>query len=765
MHDLKFLRNHRERVEAGVALKGMTVDLGRFYGIEERRLDLLHESEQLKARRNAVTQEVGALRQSGQPADELIRQSRQLGDRIKELDVELKTLEEQSAELAAWIPNLPHETTPPGRDATQNQVVRAWGEPPAFGFEPQPHWDLATGLGLLDFARAPRIAGAGFLLFTGRGARLERALVNFMLDLHTTRHGYVEVSPPHVVRRAALFGTGQLPKLEGDMYHIGEDDLFLNPTAEVPVTNIYRDEILEPGVVPVNLTAYCASYRREAGAYGADTRGMVRVHQFDKVELVKIVPPATSYEEHERLARDVADVFEALELPYRQVLLCSGDLSLRRRQVLRLRGLGAGREGLARVLVVLELRGLPGAPHEPALPPRGGRQGRAPAHAERLRGGAAPHLRGAAREPPDRRGHGARPGGAASVPRRPRGDRGRGVMSGPPPAMPRFRRTGGYVLRATAFVGSLLLVVSVFLFTQQTIRRLTTEVQTTSRLLARFLAAATWQAARDPELQRITREVIGNLDFPVIITDVEGFPRAWRKTPVHPDLVPVASIDSLRDSLPLSPVIRARIEQLQAEVVRLDRLNPPVPMTQLFTDVPLGAVHYGEPAALGLLRWMPYATVTGVLLLLGLGFWGLASLRSAEKRTIWVGMARETAHQLGTPLSSLMGWVELLRGHAEAAPAGVDGGRAADRAGGDARPRWSATWTASTRWRSASVTSARPRTCSSRRWRRWCARRCSTCAGGCRTTRAASCCASATRRCRPSTSTPSWSSGRSRTCW
>ena len=244
-------------------------------------------------------------------------------------------------------------------------------------------------------------------------------------------------------------------------------------------------------------------------------------------------------------------------------------------------------------------------------------------------------------------------------------------MSGPPPAMPRFRRTGGYVLRATAFVGSLLLVVSVFLFTQQTIRRLTTEVQTTSRLLARFLAAATWQAARDPELQRITREVIGNLDFPVIITDVEGFPRAWRKAPVHPDLVPVASIDSLRDSLPLSPVIRARIERLQAEVVRLDRLNPPVPMTQLFTDVPLGAVHYGEPAALGLLRWMPYATVTGVLLLLGLGFWGLASLRSAEKRTIWVGMARETAHQLGTPLSSLMGWVELLRGHAEAAPAGV----------------------------------------------------------------------------------------------
>lgn len=240
----------------------------------------------------------------------------------------------------------------------------------------------------------------------------------------------------------------------------------------------------------------------------------------------------------------------------------------------------------------------------------------------------------------------------------------------PSPETPRFRRTGGYLLRTGAFLGSLLLVVSVFLFTQQAIRRLTAEVQTTSRLLARFLATATWPAAHDIELQNITREVIGNLDFPVIITDQAGYPRAWRRAPVHPDLVPAASIDSLRDSLPLSPVIRARIERLQAEVARLDRVNPPVPMFQLYTKTPLGAVHYGEPPALALLRWMPYVTVTGVLLLLGLGFWGLASLRSAEKRTIWVGMARETAHQLGTPLSSLMGWVELLRGHAEAAPPG-----------------------------------------------------------------------------------------------
>ena len=327
MLDLKFLRIHRDKVEAGLALKGMAVDLNRFYAIEEKRLALLHETEQLKARRNAASEEIAKQKKAGHAAEAEIAEMRQVGDRIKALDSELKTLEEESEALSAWIPNLPHASVPPGHDAAQNIEVRSHGAKPKFGFEPRPHWDLATALGLLDFDRAPKIAGSGFLLFTGFGAKLERALIQFMLDFHVERHGYREVSPPHVVRRASLFGTGQLPKLEGDMYLVGEDDLFLNPTAEVPVTNIYRDEILEPGLVPANLTAYCASYRREAGTYGKDTRGMTRVHQFDKVELVKIVPPETSYEEHERLARDVADIFEALELPYRVMLLCSGDLS------------------------------------------------------------------------------------------------------------------------------------------------------------------------------------------------------------------------------------------------------------------------------------------------------------------------------------------------------------------------------------------------------------------------------------------------------
>jgi seryl-tRNA synthetase len=327
MHDLKFLRQNRDKVETGIALKGMTVDLDRFYAIEEQRLAILHETEQLKARRNAASEEIARRKRAGEDAQDEILAMREVGERVKALDAQLRTLEEESEALAAWIPNLPHASVPPGSGAEQNQQVRTWGEKPKFEFEPKPHWEIATRLGLLDFDRAAKIAGSGFLLFTGRGARLERALIQFMLDFHTTRHGYVEVSPPHVVRRAALFGTGQLPKLEGDMYHVGEDDLFLNPTAEVPVTNIYREEILEPGVLPRYLTAYCASYRREAGTYGKDTRGMIRVHQFDKVELVRIVPPETSYDEHEKLARDVASVFEALELPYRVMLLCSGDLS------------------------------------------------------------------------------------------------------------------------------------------------------------------------------------------------------------------------------------------------------------------------------------------------------------------------------------------------------------------------------------------------------------------------------------------------------
>ena len=327
MLDPKFLRQNRERVEAGVALKGANVDLDRYYALEEKRLALLHETEELKAQRNTASEQIASKKKSGEDASDEIAAMKSVSERIKSLDGELRTLQQESDQLAAWIPNLPHESVPAGRDASQNQEVRTWGEPKKFDFEPKPHWELATDLGLMDFERGAKIAGSGFLLFTGLGARLERALISFMLDFHTKNHGYKEVWTPHLARRAVMFGTGQLPKLEDDMYHVGEDDLFLNPTAEVPVTNIYREEILDPGMLPMKLTAWCASYRREAGAYGKDTRGMVRVHQFDKVELVKVVPPEKGYDELENLAQDVSDIFEALEIPYRVMLLCTGDLS------------------------------------------------------------------------------------------------------------------------------------------------------------------------------------------------------------------------------------------------------------------------------------------------------------------------------------------------------------------------------------------------------------------------------------------------------
>ena len=327
MLDAKFLRQNRERVEAGVAAKYADVDLASYYRLDDRRLEILREGERLKALRNRASEDIARKKKSGEDAAADIAAMREVSDRIKALDAELKPVEEQLEAIAATIPNLPHASVPPGRDERSNVLVRSHGEPRAFDFAPKPHWELATALGLLDFARAPKIAGSGFLLFTGRGARLERGLIQFMLDLHTRRHGYTEISPPHVVRREVLFGTGQLPKLEADMYHVEQDDLFLNPTAEVPVTNVFRDEILDPGQVPKRLTAYCASYRYEAGTYGRETRGMVRVHQFDKVELVRLALPERSYDEHEALARDVSAVFEALELPYRVMALCAGELS------------------------------------------------------------------------------------------------------------------------------------------------------------------------------------------------------------------------------------------------------------------------------------------------------------------------------------------------------------------------------------------------------------------------------------------------------
>ncbi len=326
MLDPKRIRAQIDLVREACKYKKTEVDLDRYLVREERRREILFQVEGLKAEKNRASEDIGKAKKAGKDAAEAVAAMKKVGDEIKALDSHLAEIEAELQTIQHWIPNIPHESVPRA-EADGNVVVRTVGTPRTFDFAPKPHWELATSLGLLDFERAGKIAGGGFLLFTGRGARLERALINFMLDFHTKHHGYTEVSPPHVVRRESLFGTGQLPKLEADMYALAGEDLFLNPTAEVPVTNIYQDEILEGSQLPIYLTAHCASYRREAGSYGRDTRGMIRVHQFDKVELVKFVRPETSYEEHEKLLKEAEAILAALELPYRVLLLAAGDLS------------------------------------------------------------------------------------------------------------------------------------------------------------------------------------------------------------------------------------------------------------------------------------------------------------------------------------------------------------------------------------------------------------------------------------------------------
>ncbi len=326
MLDLKRIRTETDRVREAIALKKTQADLDRYLILDEERRGLLVEAERLKHERNDVSEEIGRLKRAGKDAPDKVAAMKRVGEEIKVLDARIAELESDLEKILAWIPNVPHPSVPRAADAAGNIVVRESGSIREFGFKPKPHWELAESLGLLDFERAGKIAGAGFLLFTGRGARLERALIRFMIDSATQR-GYTEVWAPHLVRRECLFGTGQLPKLEEDMYRVKDEDLFLNPTAEVPITNIYREEILDGERLPIYHVGYCASYRREAGAYGRDTRGMIRVHQFDKVELVKFVRPETSYDEHEKLLADAEAVLDALELPHRVVLLAAGDLS------------------------------------------------------------------------------------------------------------------------------------------------------------------------------------------------------------------------------------------------------------------------------------------------------------------------------------------------------------------------------------------------------------------------------------------------------
>jgi seryl-tRNA synthetase len=326
MLDIKLIRENPDFVRDGLATRNSPVDIAEVLALDERRRAAITEADQLKNTRNDVSRQIGVLKKAGQDTSEIQRQTREIGEKIAALDNAVREIEAQQEKLMLAIPNLPHASVPRGRDAADNVVVRQWGQPRQFDFAPQDHVAIGERLGLFDFDRAARIAGAGFPLFTGLGARLERALIQFMLDMHTTRHGYTEIAPPHLVTTAAMTGTGQLPKMADDMYHASRDDLWLIPTAEVPVTNLYRDEIIR-APLPLKYVAYTPCFRREAGSAGKETRGLIRVHQFDKVELVKFVPPETSYDELEALVRDVEHVLQTLELPYRVLQLCSGDMS------------------------------------------------------------------------------------------------------------------------------------------------------------------------------------------------------------------------------------------------------------------------------------------------------------------------------------------------------------------------------------------------------------------------------------------------------
>jgi len=326
MLDLAFVRENLDVVKQKMSERGLPDSLADFENVDRERRKYLVEAEGLKARRNKLTDEIAPLKRQKQDASALIAESRQLGDRIQELEAKAQTYDGQLRDLLRQIPNIPHPSVPVGRSADDNQEVRRWGEPRRFDFEPKAHWDLGPALGILDFERAAKITGARFAVYMGAGARLERALANFMLDLHTLQHGYTEVLPPFMVNSASLFGTGNLPKFSGDLFKLEGTDYWLIPTAEVPVTNLYRDEVLEAEKLPVKLCAWTACFRSEAGAAGKDARGIIRQHQFQKVELVKFALPENSYDELELLTHDAEMVLQRLGLPYRVVTLCTADM-------------------------------------------------------------------------------------------------------------------------------------------------------------------------------------------------------------------------------------------------------------------------------------------------------------------------------------------------------------------------------------------------------------------------------------------------------
>ena len=326
MLDRKFIRENVDLVKQSLIDRNLKLDLDEFISLDESRRKFLTEIEDLRSKQNKANDQISSLLKEKRDTKPVIASMKEISDKIKGLEKKLKEVDSELNRKVLNIPNIPHPSLPRG-DVTHNKVVRSWGEPPKMKFKPKTHIELVQDLDIIDIPRATKITGSNWILYKGWGAKLERALINFMLDLHTKKHGFTEIFPPFLVNRASMTGTGQLPKLEEDMYRLKDDDLFLIPTAEVPVTNIFRDEVLEEDKLPIYYTAYTACFRREAGSYGKDTKGLTRVHQFDKVEMVKFVKPETSYEELEKLVVNAEEVLQLLGLPYRVVMLATQDLS------------------------------------------------------------------------------------------------------------------------------------------------------------------------------------------------------------------------------------------------------------------------------------------------------------------------------------------------------------------------------------------------------------------------------------------------------
>jgi len=326
MLEAKYIRDHLEEVQVRLASRGQMISLDQFVTIDGERRKTLQEWERLRALQKKVSDEVSRKKKEGEDASDLISEMKKVSQELKELDGIVQEKEKALQEFLLIIPNLPHSSVPVGKDSSDNDEVRRWGEIPKFDFEPKPHWDIGEELGILDFKSGAKITGARFTLYWDLGAKLERALINFMLDLHTREHGYREVLPPFMVNRTTMTGTGQLPKFEEELFKVEGTDYFLIPTAEVPVTNIHQDEVLEEKNLPLYYTAYTPCFRKEAGSYGKDTRGLIRQHQFNKVELVKFTKPENSYDELEKLLSNAEEVLKRLKLPYRVVNLCTGDL-------------------------------------------------------------------------------------------------------------------------------------------------------------------------------------------------------------------------------------------------------------------------------------------------------------------------------------------------------------------------------------------------------------------------------------------------------